>query len=452
MSDIDNSFPPILIDATHQLYEGARRVWNGMIDRRPSFIARCSSGEDVRAAVKFARSQELRVSVRGGGHSVAGNAVCEGGVMIDLSQMKQITVNPNKREAIASPGLLWGEFDAATQAHGLATTGGQVSHTGIAGLTLGGGLGYLMCQFGAACDNVLSLDVVTAEGEMLTCSATQHSDLFWAMRGAGANFAVVTSFRYQLHPLGELLAGLLLHPIERTLELVSFYREFIKDAPDELDTTLSFLYSPEGAPLVGVIAVYAGAPSVGERVLEPLRKFGPPFADLIRPMSYLEAQKMADELLPIGNRYYWKSSFASELSDGLADVVAKGAKNTPSRRSMILLFQISGQIRRVPREAMAFDQRDNSFELSVIANWTDRSQDNENIQWARTVWQEAQPFVLPSGYINHMTTDEPQERVLAAYGADKYRRLAEIKRLYDPDNFFCVNHNIHPALTKLDIP
>ena len=208
--------------------------------------------------------------------------------MIDLSLMKQIVVDPDARIAIASPGLLWGEFDAATQAHGLATTGGQVSHTGIAGLTLGGGLGYLMCKFGAVCDNVLSLDVVTADGEMLTCSATQNVDLFWAMRGAGANFGVATSFQYQLHPLGQILAGLLLHPVERTPELVSFYRGFIRNAPDELDTTLGFLYSPDGVPLVGVIAVYAGAPSEGERVLEPLRKFGPPIADLIRPMSYLE--------------------------------------------------------------------------------------------------------------------------------------------------------------------
>ncbi len=449
MSDIDKSvaksasqprgFPSTLIDINHEAYDGARRVWNGMIDRRPSCIARCSSAEEVRAAVKFARSEGLRVSIRGGGHSVAGNGVCEGGIMIDLSQMKEITVNPNKREAIASPGLLWGEFDAATQAYRLATTGGQVSHTGIAGLTLGGGLGYLMCQFGAACDNVLSLDVVTADGEMLTCSATRNPDLFWAMRGAGA------SFRYQLHPLDEILAGLLLHSVERAPELVSFYRDFIKGAPDELDTTLDFLYSSEGVPLVGVIAVYAGAPSTGERVLEPLRKFGPPIADLIRPMSYLEAQKMADALLPIGNRYYWKSSFASEVSDGLAEVLALGVKNMPSRRSMILMFQIGGQIRRVPREAMAFDQRDNSFELSIIANWTDPSRDTENIQCGREVWEGAQPYVLRAGYVNHMAADEPQERVLAAYGVQKYRRLAEIKRSYDPDNFFCLNQNIQPA-------
>ena len=266
------------------------------------------------------------------------------------------------------------------------------------------------------------------------------------MRGAGANFGVATSFQYQLHPLGQILAGLLLHPVERTPELVSFYRGFIRNAPDELDTTLGFLYSPDGVPLVGVIAVYAGAPSEGERVLEPLRKFAPPIADLIRPMSYLEAQKMADDLLPVGNRYYWKSSFAFDLSDSFADVLEQATRDMPSRRSMILLFQISGQIRRIPRKAMAFDQRDASFELSIIANWTDRSRDTENIQWARAARERAQPFVSKAGYVNHMTADEPQERVLAAYGADKYRRLSELKRSYDPANFFCLNHNIKPAL------
>jgi FAD/FMN-containing dehydrogenase len=403
------------------------------------FGSRCPSSR------KTARNEHLRLSVRGGGHSVAGTAVCEGGLMIDLSPMKEIRVDLEAREAIASPGLLWGEFDRATQAFGLATTGGQVSHTGIAGLTLGGGLGYLMGKYGAACDNLLSVELVTADGEMLTCSANQNADLFWAMRGAGANFGVVTSFRYRLHPVTEVIAGLVVHPQERAAELLSFYSEFLRGTPDELDTTVGFLNSPEGMPLVGIIAVYTGSIAEGTRVLEPLGKFGPPIADLIRPMSYLEAQSMVDHLLPVGDRYYWKSSFAQTLDSGLTHVLAAGAKQMPSAQSMILLFEIKGEIQRVPRDAMAFDHRDRNFEMSIISHWTDPAQDAANIQWARDVWGSAQPFVSAAGYVNHMTADEPEDRLRAAYGSDKYRRLAELKRTYDPDNIFCSNHNVKPA-------
>jgi FAD/FMN-containing dehydrogenase len=292
------------ITEDHEDYHLARRIWNGMIDRRPALIARCTSAADVRAAVKVAQAEHLKVSIRGGAHNVAGAAVCDGGLMIDLSTMKEIHVDPEKREAVASPGLLWGEFDRATQAFGLATTGGQVSHTGIAGLTLGGGLGYLMGKHGAVCDNLLSVDLITADGEMLTCSDEQNADLFWAMRGAGANFGVVTSFRYRLHPLNEVLAGMILHPRESAAELVRFHSDFLRGTPDELDTTVALLNSPEGTPLVGIIAVYAGPIAEGKRVLEPLRKFRTPIADLIRPMPYVEAQSMADALLQIGDRYY----------------------------------------------------------------------------------------------------------------------------------------------------
>ncbi len=292
-------------------YDTSRRVWNGMIDRRPALIARCATPADVRTAVKLARTEGMPISVRGGGHSVAGTAVCDDGLMIDLSAMKDVRVDAQSREAFASPGVLWGEFDAATQAHGLATTGGQVSHTGIAGLTLGGGLGYLMGKHGAACDNLLSVDVVTADGESLVASEEQNADLFWAMRGAGANFGIVTSFRYRLHPLDQVLAGMLLYPRERAAELIAFHREFLVGTPDELDTTVGFLNSPEGVPLVGIIAVYTGSVADGERVLEPLRKFGSPVADLIQPMPYTSAQSMVDNAVPTGDRYYWKSNFVA---------------------------------------------------------------------------------------------------------------------------------------------
>jgi FAD/FMN-containing dehydrogenase len=433
-----------LLNANDDGYHTFRQIWNGMTDRRPSLIARCTSAEDVRAAVKLARTEQLRVSVRGGGHNIAGTALCDGGLMIDVSPMKEVRVDAERREAIASPGLLWGEFDRATQAHGLATTGGQVSHTGIAGLTLGGGLGYLMGKHGAACDNILSLDLVTADGEMLTCSVDQNKDLFWAMRGAGANFGVVTSFRYRLHPLEQILAGIIMYPREKARDLITFHRDFLRGTPDELDTTIAFLNSPERIPLVAVIAVYAGPPTEGDRVLAPLRKFESPIADLIRPMSYIEAQSMADDLLPIGDRYYWKSSFASELSNPLASILSEGATSMPSPGSMILLFEIKGAIQRVPRDAAAFDHRDANFELSIVAHWKHASDDALNIQWARELWSSAQPFVSTAGYLNHMTADEPEERVRAAYGFDKYNKLVELKRVYDPDNFFSQNNNIRP--------
>jgi FAD/FMN-containing dehydrogenase len=359
-----------LLARDHDEYDASRRIWNGMIDRRPAMVARCASPADVRTAVKLARAEQLVVSAKGGGHGVAGSAVCEAGLMIDLSLMKELKMDPTSREVIAGPGVLWGEFDKATEAHQLATTGGQVSHTGIAGLTLGGGLGYLMGKHGAACDNLLSLDVVTADGEMLTASAEQNADLFWAMRGAGANFGIVTSFRYRVHPLSGVLAGMLLYPRDRAKELVAFHREFLPGTPDELDTTLGFLNSPDGAPLVGIIAVYAGDPKEGERILAPLRKFGPPVADLIRPMAYTEAQQLVDNAVPIGHRYYWKSNFGRTPGDGLAEVLKDGANAMPSGQSLILLFEIKGEIQRVAKDAMAFDHRDANFELSIIAQWT----------------------------------------------------------------------------------
>jgi FAD/FMN-containing dehydrogenase len=425
-------------------YDASRRIWNGMVDRRPSVIARCASYKDVCLAVKLARAEGMQVSVRGGGHGVAGTAVCDGGLMIDLSLRKDIRVDPSAREVTAAPGVLWGEFDRATEAHGLATTGGQVSHTGIAGLTLGGGLGYLMGKHGAVCDNLLSVDMVMADGEMLTASMDQNPNLFWAVRGAGANFGVITSFRYRLHPLGQVLAGLLLHPRDRAAELIAFHRDFLAGTPDELDTTIGFLNSPDGAPLVGIVVVYAGPLEEGERVLKPLRQFGPPIADLVRPMPYTAVQSMLDDAVPTGDRYYWKSNFVNELSPGLGRILEEGANAAPSPLSMILLFEIKGEMQRVPKDAMAFDHRDANFELSIIGRWKDPAHDGVNVGWARDVWTGAQPFVSPAGYSNHMTGDEGEARIHAAYGASKYAKLAALKATYDPDNFFRLNHNVRP--------
>jgi FAD/FMN-containing dehydrogenase len=415
-----------------------------MIDRRPAVIARCITPNDVRAAVKLARAERLTISVRGGGHGVAGNAVCDGGLMIDLSPMKDIRVDALAGLAVAGPGVLWGEFDRATQAHGLATTGGQVSHTGIAGLTLGGGLGYLMGKHGAVCDNLLSLDVVTADGEPVVANEEQNPDLFWAMRGAGGNFGIVTSFQYRVHPLAEVLAGMLLYSRDHAAEVIAFHREFLKGSPDELDTTVAFLSSPDGVPLVAIVAVYAGATADGERVLQPLRTFGRPVADLIRPMSYVEVQSMLDAAVPVGHRYYWKSNFVPDLQPDLIAKLMDGANAMPSPLSMILLFEIKGKIQRVPKEAMAFDHRDANFEMSIIAHWTESTADHENTQWARAVWTAARPYGSAAAYTNHMTADETLDRVRDSYGKGKYEKLAVLKAKYDPDNFFHLNHNIPP--------
>jgi FAD/FMN-containing dehydrogenase len=436
-----------LISGEDSDYDACRRIWNGMIDRRPAVIARCATQNDVCLAVKLARAEQLPISIRGGGHGVAGNAVCEGGLMIDLSAMKDIRVDAEARLAVAAPGVLWGEFDRATQAHGLATTGGQISHTGIAGLTLGGGLGYLMGKHGAACDNLLSLDVVTADGECIVASEDQNTDLFWAMRGAGGNFGIVTSFQYRVHPLPEVFAGMLLYPREQAAEVFAFHREFLKGSPDELDTTVGFLNSPEGIPLVAIIAVYAGEATDGERVLQPLRGFGKPIADLIRPMSYLEIQSMLDAALPVGHRYYWKSNFVPDLHPALAAGLQEGANAMPSPLSMILLFELKGEIQRVPKEAMAFDHRDVAFEMSILAHWTESAADSENTKWARDVWTAAQPYVSAAVYTNHLDADETVDRVRNGYGKAKFEKLAVLKARYDPDNFFNMNHNIPPKLT-----
>jgi FAD/FMN-containing dehydrogenase len=434
---------PLLVSSSEE-YPAARQIWNGMVDKRPALIARCTSPDDVKAAISLARTEGFRVSVRGGGHGVAGTAVCQDGLMIDLSPMKKVVVDPARREAIAEPGVLWGEFDRAAESHGLATTGGQVSHTGIAGLTLGGGLGYLMGKHGAVCDNLLSLDLVTAEGELVTANAEHNPDLFWAARGAGANFGVATSFRYRLHPLAGVFGGLIIHPRERAKEFIAFYREFLQGTPDELDTTLAFLQLPDGTSVVGAVVVYAGAADEGERVLAPLRAFGPPVADLVQAMPYTRIQSMLDAGVPAGSRYYWKSSFVDTLSPELAELLRDGANHAPSPLSMVLLFEVKGAIQRVPRDTMAFDHRNHNFEMSIIAQWKSAAEDAANIKWARDLWTAAQPYVSSAVYVNHMTADEARERVRAAYGPAKFTRLAQLKARYDPSNLFCNNHNIPP--------
>jgi FAD/FMN-containing dehydrogenase len=444
MRSLQESFRGPLLRPGDAEYDEARTVWNAMIDRKPAIIAQCTSSGDVSAVVNAAREHELLLSIHGGGHNVAGNAVCDGGLMIDLSLMRGIEVDSDARIVRAEGGVLWGEFDAATQAHGLATTGGTVSTTGIAGLTLGGGIGLLGRRFGLACDNLLSVEVVTADGQPRTASETEHADLFWAIRGGGGNFGVVTSFTYRLHPVGPtVIGGLLIHPLERAREMFRFYRDWIPSAPEELTVLPGMLTGPDGNRLAVFIVCYSGPLEEGERVLAPLRAFGPPVADLIAETPYLSVQQLFDPGYPSGRRNYWKSSFADELSDGAIDTLVSHFERVPSPLTALAYEHLGGAIDRVETEATAFSQRGAAFNLLITSGWENPADDEVNIRWTRDLWEAMQPFSRAAAYVNYLSEGE-QDRVRAAYG-EKYDRMVALKTTYDPTNLFRMNQNIKPA-------
>ncbi len=424
-------------------YDTARQIFNAMIDRRPAAIARCAGAADVLACVRFAREHDLRVSVRGGGHNVAGNAVCDDGLMIDLSPMKGIRVDPTRRTARAQPGLTLGEFDRETQAFGLATTLGAVSMTGIAGLTLGGGIGWLMGKHGLACDNVFSYDVATADGRLLTASAGENPDLYWALRGGGGNFGVVTSFEYRLHPLGTILGGLLVFDAAKSEETLHTFREFCRRAPDEMGTGAGFGTLPDGAKAVLVPICYAGTPAKGEVLVQPLRSLGVA-ADLVKPMSYVEMQSCLDVDFPPRHYHYWKSAFLKELSDDAIRVLTQFAAALPTPLSMIFLDYVHGVAARVTPEATAFPHRGEGFSLLAITSWAEPRDNEKNIRWTRDFWAAIEPFTSSRVYVNYLGEGEGDERVRTAYGPN-YQRLVALKKKYDPDNFFRLNQNIAPA-------
>jgi hypothetical protein len=427
-------------------YDAARRVWNGMIDRKPALIARCAGAADVISAVNVARTRDVLVSVRGGGHGVAGYAVCDGGLMIDLSPMKGIRVDPARRTARAQPGLTWGEFDQETQAFGLATTGGFVPTTGIAGLTLGGGLGYLMRRFGLACDNLLSVDIVTADGQLRTASPTENEDLFWGVRGGGGNFGVVTSFEYRLSAVGPMvLGGDILHPLTVAKEALQFYREFTHTAPDELTTHLAFVTSPEGHPVVAFIVCYSGPMGKGEEVIRPLRAFGSPVADLVGPMPYIAVQALGGPFYPPGRFNYWKSSFIYDLSDAAIDTMIAQFEAVPSPFSAVALEHLGGAMSRIGKDETAFNERTAPLSLIITSEWTDPAESENNIRWARDFWAAMRPFASEAAYVNYLDRGD-EDRIRAAYGADKYERLVTLKNKYDPTNIFRLNQNIKPSL------
>jgi FAD/FMN-containing dehydrogenase len=407
-------------------YDEARKVWNGAIDRRPAAIVRCVEVSDVVAAVRFARERDLLVSVRGGGHGVGGHAVCDAGLVIDLSPMKAIVVEPSRRTARAEAGVLWGEFDRATQAFGLATTGGVVTHTGIAGLTLGGGIGWLMRKHGATVDNLLSVEVVTTEGDVVTASAKEHPDLFWAVRGGGGNFGIVTSFEYRLHAVGpQMLAGPIFHALEDAPELLRFYRDYIAYAPDELTTIFTLRRTPSlpllppelhGRPVAMVVVCYAGTLAEGEAVLRLLREFGSPLFDAIAARPYIALQSMFDATVPHGWHYYWKSSELPPLSDAAIETLVEHAAAQTSALSYCITFQLGGAVSRVGEEETAFGQRDAAHNVNINGVWTEDDEEPErHLEWTRRFHAALEPFACDRVYVNFLG-DEGAERVRSAYG------------------------------------
>lgn len=426
-------------------YDEWRRVWNAMIDRRPSVIARCTGAADVIAALAFAREQELPVAVRGGGHNVAGLSTCDDGVVLDLTSMKDIQVDGQSGTARAEPGLRWAEFDRETQASGLATTGGTVGDTGIAGLTLGGGFGWLAGKYGMTIDNLLSANVVTADGRQLTASADENPDLFWALRGGSGNFGVVTSFEYALHPVGPIITGgAMFYALHDAPEVLRFYRELVASAPDDVTFYAGLLPSP-GGPVVAVAAAHCGSLEDGERAVAPLKGFGSPVEDHLGPIPYVGQQSLLDQLMPTGVQNYWKADYVNGLSDEVIDTAVDAFARVPSNRSLMLFIPVNGAASRVAPDATAFPHRDaNLVGVGIYSLWEDPAQEDENVAWTRETWSALQPFASGGVYVNDLSADEGQDRVRLAYGSN-YDRLARVKAKYDPDNVFRLNANVRPA-------
>ncbi|WP_101296040.1 FAD-binding oxidoreductase [Halegenticoccus soli] len=437
-------------------YHEARAVWNGTIDRHPAVITKCAGTSDVITAVNFAREHGLEIAVRGGGHNVAGTAVCDDGIVIDLSAMRAVWVDPRARTARVQGGALWSDVDHETQAHGLATTGGIVSHTGVAGLTLGGGIGWLMRKHGLTADNLLSADVVTADGKFIRASDDEHSDLFWALRGGGGNFGIVTSFEFALHPVGPtVLAGPVFWAADDTADVLRFYRDFARDAPDELGTVIRFGTIPplpavpeelHWRPAMAINTCYTGPVDEGEHVLRPLREHGTPLLDLVSPTPYLAHQGGLDSTVPHGWHYYWKSTNLPELSDDLIDVFVDHAYSAESPRSYSVIFHLGGAVRRVPDDATSYAGRHASHNININGVWRpDEDFAESDTEWTREFFDALEPH-REGVYVNFLDADDGTQRVRESYSEDTYWRLAEIKTEYDPENVFHLNQNIEPTV------
>jgi hypothetical protein len=453
--DVDGRFGGEIVTPDHLRYDELRKVWNGAIDRYPAVILRPTTASEVAQAVRFAQEQDLVVAIRGGGHSLPGYSACDGGVVIDLRLMKRVHVDPVAREAVAEPGLTWGELDRATQEFGLATTGGEVSDTGIAGLTLGGGIGWLKRTHGLTCDNLLGAEMVTADGRVVGASAEENPDLYWALRGGGGNFGVVTSFRYRVHPVGPVLfGGSTMHPLDSGHDVLRFLRDAAADAPDEVSLMAALVTAPpapfvpeelRGRPVVVLGGAYIGPVDEGARALDAVRRFGPPAVDAMRPLPYVELQSMIDEATPPGHPGYFKSEMLSGLTDDVIDSVLEHAAGATSPMSQILLHQLGGAMNRVPRDATAFVQRDAGFMATVAAVWPSAAEDAApHVSWTQRLWSALRPASTGT-YVNHLGA-EGQARVREAYGDATYERLVDVKTAWDPNNLFRLNQNIVPSI------
>lgn len=438
---------------TDDAYEDARKIWNATIDKRPAIIVRCAKTSDVVTAVNFAKNNDLLLAVRGGGHNIAGSALCDDGIVIDLSQMRAVKVDPNARRATVEGGATLADFDAAAQAHGLATPLGINSTTGVAGLTLGGGFGWLSRKYGMTIDNLESAEVVTAAGEVVRASESENPDLFWALRGGSGNFGVVTRFEFRLHPVGpDVLSGMIVYPFAEAKQVLQQYRAFAADAPDELSVWAVLRQAPplpflpeevHGTEILALAICYSGDPSQGEPLLEPLRKFGNPVGEHVGVQPYTAWQQAFDPLLTPGARNYWKSHNFSKLDDKLFDAVIEYIETLPSPQCEIFFGAIGGATTRAAGDSAAYAHRDAQFVMNVHGRWDDAAEDERCIGWARDFFKASEPFASGGVYVNFLTDDE-SDRVRSAYGSN-YDRLAQVKREYDPANLFRTNQNIKPA-------
>ena len=454
ISSFKKNFSGSLLNKNDKEYNEARLIWNGMINKHPALIARCKNSKDVSLAVKFARNHNLLVSIRGGGHNVAGNSVCDDGLMIDLSLMNNVSVDQKKMTAIVGPGCTLGNADLETQKYGLVIPAGIVTSTGVAGLTLGGGFGWLSRKWGLTCDHLISVEVVNAEGEIIKANANENSDLFWGLKGGGGNFGIVSSFEFNLRELGpEITGGLILYKLEDTEKVLSFYNEYISTSPREVTTVLVYRYCPpapfikeefHGKPIFAIGALYAGRADKGLEIFKPLKSFGSPIGDAIVPKPFVTHQAMLDAGQPKGASYYWKSEYLKEVPQGLSEKFVEQTINTSSAASIIAAFQLGGAITDVGEEDTAYSFRNAEFVININTQWQNNSESEKHINWARKTQQLAAPYSMGSGYINFASSDETPERVTKTYGEEKYKKLVALKRKFDPENFFRLNQNIKP--------
>jgi FAD binding domain/Berberine and berberine like len=447
ISTLSVSFTGQLLDPAHTAYDEARRVHNGLIDKRPALVARCHGTADVADAVKLARDANLEIAVRGGGHNVAGRATIDGGLMIDLAPMKGVLVYPPARIAHAQGGVLWKELNRETQIHGLATTGGVVGSTGVAGLTLGGGLGWLMPKYGLALDNLRSAELVMADGSVRRASQKEDPDLFWAIRGGGGNFGIATSFEFDLHQVGPIITGgLVAHPFPRARDVLKFYRDMCAKAPDEMMLVAGLLFAPDGSgnKIAGIVATHCGSLQDGDAAVRPMKAFGPPVMDMMGPIPYTTQNGLLDAAFPKGALNYWKANFLTDLSDASIDAIVSSFEACQLPMSQVIIEHFHGAASRVPVADTACAMRVEGFNVVVVSQWLDPKDTGSGTAWCRQTYSSLEPFFAKTRYVNYLEDDAPGDPAATVYGPN-YARLRQLKRKYDPDNVFHTNVNILPA-------